>query len=69
VDDEVYNAFERFSATDSIRLSGLTTLEQSLLKRRIKSRIARQMWRTEGLFAVLNEDDPMIKAALSRSVK
>ena len=69
VDDEVYTAFERFSATDSIRLSELSALEQLLLKRRIKSRIARQMWRTEGLFAVLNEDDPMIKAALSRSVK
>jgi carboxyl-terminal processing protease len=69
VDAAVYSAFERFAAADSIRLSGLSMQEQSLLKRRIKSRIARQMWRTEGLFAVLNEDDPWIKAALVRPGK
>ena len=64
VDDGVISAFERFAAADSIRIEGLTPLERARLQHQIKSRLARQMWRTEGLFPVLNEEDPMIKAAL-----
>lgn len=64
VDDGVISAFERFAATDSIRMEGLTSTERVRLQHQIKSRLARQMWRTEGLFPVLNEEDPMIRAAL-----
>lgn len=69
VDDLIFSDFLRFAATDSLDLKGLSSLEQRRLKLRIKSRMARQMWRSEGLFAVLNEEDPMIRKALGKSAE
>jgi hypothetical protein len=47
----------------------MSALEQIRLQHRIKSRLARQMWRNEGLFAVLNQEDPMILMALGNTGK
>jgi carboxyl-terminal processing protease len=65
VDANMYKEFDRFAAADSVRLDGLSATEQTRLQQQIKSRLARQMWRTEGLYAVMNENDPMIRAALN----
>ena len=69
VDDRMFSDFERYAKTDSLDLTGLSMLEQRRLSQRIKSRLARQMWRSEGLFAVLNQEDPMILKALGKNEK
>jgi len=48
-------------------MEGITPTERARIRHQIKSRLARQMWRSEGLFAVLNEEDPMIRAALGKA--
>ncbi len=64
LNDGIYNGFIAFAAGDSLSLGKLSVAQQSILRNRIKSRIARQLWRSEGLFPVLNERDPMIRMAI-----
>jgi carboxyl-terminal processing protease len=64
VSDSIYDGFVSFAAGDSLSLGKLSNVQQTILRNRIKSRIARQLWRSEGLFPVLNERDPMIRMAI-----
>ncbi len=62
--EEQWKQFIAFTLRDSIDISSVTTKEKADLTNRIKSSIARQLWRNEGYFEVLNTDDTGIKKAL-----
>lgn len=53
-----------FAAKDSINLRGIPSYEKANVQRRMKALIARQPWRTEGFFQVLNINDPTVRKAL-----
>lgn len=61
---ENWNSFTELSSNDSIDLSKISESEKTFLINRMKSAIARQLWRNEGYFEVVNIDDPAIKVAL-----
>lgn len=65
VDNFVWQKFVAYAASDSVDITKVSTTSQQLLKKQIKALIARQIWRTEGFYEVLNEYDPIIKAALA----
>ena len=48
---------------DSINLKDLSIKEKEGITDRIKSSIARQIWRNEGYYEILNRQDEMIKTA------
>ena len=52
------------AAKDSVNLSSASVKEKTDLTNRIKSSIARQLWRNEGFFEVMNTTDESIKKAL-----
>ncbi len=56
--------FENIAAKDSIVLTTITGKEKSNIEKILKSSIARQLFRTEGYFESINEDDIFIKKAL-----
>lgn len=57
--------FESLSAKDSVNLQLITPQERSELQLRLKAAIARQLWRNEGLYEILNTNDDMVKKALA----
>lgn len=62
--DDNMKDFMTVAAKDSLNLSSITPKEKTDIINRIKSAIARQLWRTEGMVEVLNTDDNTIKKAL-----
>jgi carboxyl-terminal processing protease len=62
--DEDWKQFIQLAAKDSINISNADTKEKNILINHIKSAIARQMWRTEGFFEVMNTYDTAVKKAL-----
>ena len=56
--------FEDFASKDSISLLNITAKEKSSIEKILKSSIARQLFRTEGYYESMNEDDTFIKKAL-----
>lgn len=56
--------FEDFASKDSISLLNITAKEKSSIEKILKSSIARQLFRTEGYYESMNEDDAFIKRAL-----
>ena len=62
--DDNWKAFTIAAAKDSITLNNVTPKEKADMVNRIKSSIARQIWRTEGMVEVLNTDDTTIKKAM-----
>ncbi len=62
--DEDWAAFSTTAAKDSVNLNAIPAKEKAAIINRIKSSIARQVWRTEGMVEVLNTDDNAIKKAL-----
>ena len=64
LNDEGWKQFTALATKDSVNLSSITAKERADLTNRIKSNIARQLWRTEGFFEVMNMDDEGIKKAL-----
>ena len=64
VSGEVWNAFLQAAQKDSISLKTLTAKQQSFIKERLKLAIARQLWRAEGYFEAVNEQDPQFRIAL-----
>ena len=59
-----WQQFVQFAAKDSIDISKAGVKEKDNLVNRIKSSIARQLWRTEGFFEMLNTTDNTVKKAL-----
>ena len=62
--EENWKAFTEAAAKDSVNLNNVSAIEKTDIINRIKSSIAREVWRTEGMVEVLNTDDTTIKKAL-----
>jgi carboxyl-terminal processing protease len=62
--DDNWKQFVIAAAKDSINLNKVAVKEKTDLVQRIKSSIARQIWRTEGMVEVLNANDEGVKKAL-----
>lgn len=63
--DSIWNRLAAYASKDSIDLRSIPAKAKSDMLRRFKALLARQIWRTEGYIEVSNEDDPMIKEALT----
>lgn len=64
VSDDNWKLFETMSLADSIDLGNLTEKEKAYLYKTIKSAIARQLWRNDGYFRVVNSEDKYVNKAL-----
>ncbi len=64
ITQDTWQQFEALSLKDSVMVSELSTKEKDELSFRLKAAIARQVWRNEGLYEVLNTKDDAIKKAL-----
>ena len=62
--EDSWKQFVAVAARDSIVLNTIGAKEKTDIVIRIKSSVARQLWRTEGVFEVLNADDNAVKKAL-----
>lgn len=62
--DEDWKQFVQQAAKDSIDISKAGSKEKDDLVTSIKSSIARQLWRTEGFFEMMNATDPAVKKAM-----
>lgn len=56
--------FDNMAIKDSLNTTVLTAPEKEELEFKLKAMLARQMWRNEGFYEVLNIKDDMIKKAL-----
>ena len=63
VDNNLYQQFIAFSKQDSVDISNLSPKDRVFVEKRIKSLLARQKWRTEGFYEVINASDPVIRKA------
>jgi len=63
VDNNLYQQFVAFSKQDSVDISNLSPKDRVFVEKRIKSLLARQKWRTEGFYEVINASDPVIRKA------
>jgi carboxyl-terminal processing protease len=57
-------SFSKMAAKDSINLNNVDLLQKEKVKLRLKAAIARQVWRNEGFFEILNKQDNTINRAL-----
>ena len=62
--EENWKQFSDAASKDSININVASAKEKSSLSNHIKSSIARQIWRNEGYFEVMNTTDEVIKKAL-----
>ncbi len=56
--------FERLAGKDSISLTAISAKDKIAIEKLLKSSIARQLFRTEGYFESINEDDAFIRKAM-----
>ena len=69
VDQVTWNNFKTFASKDTLDLTGISEHDKNELSRQIKMITARQIWRSEGLYEVSNENDLMVKKALEELQK
>lgn len=62
--EDEWNALEKFAARDSINLNKVSAKDKSFILKKIPSLMARQMWRYEGYYEVMNQSDDFVKKAL-----
>ena len=60
-----WQRFEHLSQKDSVDIQLISPKEKEELQLRLKAGIARQLWRNDGLYKVLNTKDDMIARALA----
>jgi carboxyl-terminal processing protease len=65
----MWNELVAYARRDSIDLGNIAEAEKNSAIRRVKALIARQPWRTEGFFQVLNLTDMTVKKALEELSK
>ncbi len=65
IDDATWNRFGTYAAKDSVELSVASAKDKLTLTLRLKALMARQVWRNEGLYRVLNAGDEMVKKGLA----
>lgn len=59
-----WTALKKFAVRDSIDLNKVSTKDKSNILKRIPSMLARQMWRYEGYYEVMNQSDDFVQKAL-----
>lgn len=64
LNDVDWNDFVREAEKDSINMTTISIKEKSDLSNRIRSAIARQLWRTQGFYETSNVNDDAIKKAV-----
>ncbi len=64
IDETLWKSFVIFAQKDGVSLDGIPVAEKKMLEQRIKGLLARQQWRNEGYFEVMNNSDPVIRKAL-----
>jgi carboxyl-terminal processing protease len=64
VDDPLLQYFLDFASRDGVDVKSLLPGSRDRLKQLIKAQIARQIWRTEGWYEVMNTTDPFIAKAM-----
>jgi carboxyl-terminal processing protease len=64
LNDMYWKQFVAAVAKDSVNISIISVKEKSNLSNQVKSSIARQIWRSEGFFEVMNTEDEAIKKAM-----
>lgn len=69
VSDAVLDELMLFAQKDSIFVKPLNTATKDRLRLRLKSLLARQQWRSEGYFEVVNAEDKMVRKALEAGGK
>lgn len=62
--DADWEQFSKLAILDSVDIKLLTAKEKNNLINTLKAGVARQIWRTEGYFEVINSDDEAVKTAL-----
>ena len=62
--DEPWQYFSTMATKDSIDVKSITVSEKKFLDRSLKLSLARQLWRNEGYFEVMNSDDETVKKAM-----
>jgi carboxyl-terminal processing protease len=63
-EEDMWNAFANFASKDSLSVNSISTKDKDFLKDHLKALLGRQIWRTEGLYEILNADDEMVRKAL-----
>lgn len=67
---ETYNEFLSFARKDSVpNTDKLSARDEVEIKGRIKAMLARQLWRSEGFYEIINAEDPVMKRALEELKK
>ncbi|HTL08145.1 MAG TPA: hypothetical protein VL307_07820, partial [Chitinophagaceae bacterium] len=56
----LWNQFAGFALKDSVNVESLTAKDKVFAQQRIIALIARQQWRNDGFYEVLNASDPTI---------
>ena len=64
-DENIWNSLTAYTAKDTIDLRSLTPKDKEVLQHRIRALLARQIWRTEGYYEVVNAYDPVVNKALA----
>lgn len=65
IGDTEWNFFTNLAIKDSISLSSISLVEKNQLYKNLKTAIARQLWRTEGLYEAQNVSDEFVLKAIS----
>jgi carboxyl-terminal processing protease len=63
-EDEIWNQFVAFAASQSVDLRSISDSEKNTLQRRLEAYLARFRWRNNGYYQVLNSDDALVSKAL-----
>ncbi|KAA2240132.1 S41 family peptidase [Chitinophaga agrisoli] len=65
VTNDLISDFTSFAKKDSIPVERITGRDEGEIRERIKTMLARQLWRTEGFYEVFNVNDPLVKRAIT----
>lgn len=63
-DPVLWNEFSSFAAKDSVDISKLAMKDKVMAEQRMLALVARQQWRNNGFYEVLNADDNTVKRAM-----
>jgi carboxyl-terminal processing protease len=66
---DAWNKLVEFAAKDTINLKNVPPYDKKEIQDRIKAYLAKFRWRTQGFYQVSNQNDKIIKAALSEIKK
>ncbi len=64
INEEYWSQFAEYAKKDSIPLSSISPAEKTAIINRLKVGLARQIWRTEGYYELLNTSDAAIQKSL-----